>query len=122
MSRSAARVLYWSPRIITMAFAVFIGLFALESFQQTHGFRHLVIAFAVNLVPAWIVVAVLAAAWKWEWIGSLVFALAVWYSWGALHRHILSWPIALSIPLPLLLVAALFLADWIERDKLHPAH
>lgn len=122
MSLFSARLLYWSPRIITLAFALFLGLFALESFQQAHGFWRLVGAFIMNSVPALLVIAVLAAAWKWEWIGTVVFTLlAVWYTHGAIHRHFLSWPITLSIPAPLIVVAALFLVDWIERDKLRAA-
>ncbi|HTV83437.1 MAG TPA: hypothetical protein VME18_12360 [Acidobacteriaceae bacterium] len=66
MTHSAARLLYWSPRIITMAFALFVGLFALESFQEVHGAGRLALAFAIHLVPAYIVAAVLAVAWKWE--------------------------------------------------------
>jgi len=123
MKRSAARLLYWSPRIITVAFAIFAGLFALESFQEVHGFWRLVLAFAINLVPAYIVLAVLAVAWKWEWVGAAAFAaLAVWYSWGMLQRHHLSWPIFLSIPLPLLVIAGLFLENWIERGNLRTAN
>ena len=41
MSRSAARLLYWSPRILTIAFGIFISLFALEAFNQFHGFWRL---------------------------------------------------------------------------------
>ncbi len=122
MSRSAARLLYWSPRCIGVAFAIFVGLFALESFQETAGFWHLALAFAINLVPAYMVVLVLAAAWKWEWMGAVVFAaLGVWYSWGMLARHHLSWPIFLAIPLPMLAMAVLFLANWLERSTLRVA-
>ena len=122
MNRSAARWLYWLPRIIGIGFAVFMGMFALESFQETHGFWRLALALAINLVPAYIVLIVLAVAWKWEWAGAVALALlAVWYSWGMLQRHNLSWPIFLTIPLPLLAIAGLFLANWIERGKLHAA-
>ncbi|HUB19176.1 MAG TPA: hypothetical protein VL990_11125 [Acidobacteriaceae bacterium] len=118
MSHSAARLLYWSPRIVTLAFAIFLSLFALESFQEAHGFWHLALAFAVNLVPALIVVVVLLAAWRWEWMGAVAFAgLAVWYSWSMLHRHHLTWPIFMGIPFPLLAIAGLFLANWFERAR-----
>ena len=123
MSRSAARLLYWSPRVLAIAFAIFLSLFALDVFKEFHGLWRLALAFAIHLVPALIVVAVLVAAWKWEWIGAVVFALlAAWYSWTAVHRHFLSWPIFLGIPLPLLVIAGLFLANWMERAKLRTAH
>ncbi|MGB6729139.1 MAG: hypothetical protein WBE74_24815, partial [Terracidiphilus sp.] len=61
------------------AFAIFIGLFALEAFNQFHGFWHTTLAFLVDLVPALILIAVLAVAWRWEYIGAAVFALlAAW--------------------------------------------
>ena len=123
MSQFSARLLYWLPRVITIALTVFLSLFALEAFNQFHVWWRVSAAFAIGLVPALIVVAVLVAAWRWEWIGAAAFALlAIWYSWGMLHRHHLTWPIALSIPLPLLVIAGLFLAGWIKRAKLRPAH
>ena len=123
MTHTAARLLFWSPRILAMAFAISMGLFALEAFNDFHGFWRITLAFLIDLVPAYIVIAVLALAWKWEWTGAAVFALlAAWYSWGALDRHILSWSIALTIPLPMLVIAGLFLANWIERGKLRTAN
>ena len=121
MSRSAARLLFWSPRILAIAFAIFIGLFALEAFNEVHGVWRTALAFSIDLVPALILVAVLVAAWRWEWIGAVVFGLlAAWYSWTALHRHF-HWSIFLAIPLPLLVIAGLFLANWMERAKLRTA-
>ncbi|HTV83438.1 MAG TPA: hypothetical protein VME18_12365 [Acidobacteriaceae bacterium] len=49
-------------------------------------------------------------------------ALAVWYSWDMLQRHHLTWPTFLGIPLPLLAMAGLYLANWIERGQLRFAH
>jgi len=121
MSRSAARLLFWSPRILAIALAIFLSLFALEAVNEFHGLWRTALAFSIGLVPALIVVAVLAAAWKWEWIGALAFAmLAAWYSLTALHRH---FPLStfLAIPLPLLVIAGLFMANWIERANLRAA-
>jgi hypothetical protein len=123
MSRSAARLLFWSPRILAIALAIFLSLFALEAFNEFHGFWRTALAFSIGLVPALIVVAVLAAGWKWEWFGAVVFALLAAIYWvNALHRHFLHWSIFLAIPLPLLVIAGLFLANWMERAKLRPAH
>jgi Flp pilus assembly protein protease CpaA len=121
MSPSAARLLFWSPRILAIAFAIFLSLFALDAFGEFHGFWNSALAFLIHLVPALIVVVVLVAAWKWEWIGAVVFALlAAFYTWTALHRHF-HWAIFLAIPLPLLVIAGLFLTNWIERSKLRTA-
>ena len=38
MSRVAARLLYWSPGTFSIAFAIFLSLFALDVFNEVHGF------------------------------------------------------------------------------------
>ncbi len=120
MSHFAARLLYWSPRVLAIAFAAFISIFALDVFGETHGFWITALALSIHLIPAAIVVAVLLLAWRWEWVGALLFTLtAAFYAWWALPRH-LNW--AVIIGGPLLVIAGLFLANWIERSKLRPAH
>jgi lysylphosphatidylglycerol synthetase-like protein (DUF2156 family) len=115
MSRSSARLLYWSPRVLAAAFALFLSLFALDVFNEAHGFWHTVLAFSIHLIPSAIIVAVLVAAWRWEWIGAGLFTLvAVFYAWQVLPRHV-DW--AATISLPLLVMAALFLVNWVERAK-----
>jgi hypothetical protein len=123
MSRSVARLLLWSPRILTIAFALFVSIFALDVFGEFHGFWRVALALAIHLIPTFIVIAVLVAAWKWEWIGAAVFAsLAAWYCWMAMHKPWFGWSVILAIPLPLLVIAGLFLVNWIERAKLRTAH
>lgn len=70
MSRVTAGLLYWSPRILSIAFAIFLSLFALDVFNEIHGFWQTVLAFLIHLIPAMIFVAALIVAWRWEWIGD----------------------------------------------------
>ena len=121
MSRSSARLLYWSPRVLSILFAAFVSLFALDVFNgnEENGFWQTVLAFLIHMVPAAIVVIALSIAWRWEWLGATVFAIvAAFYSWTVLPRH---WDWALIMASPLLLIAALFLANWVERGKLRSA-
>lgn len=119
MSHFFVRLLYWSPRILAAAFAVFLSLFALDVFNEAHGFWHTALALSIHLIPAAIVLVILAIAWRWEWIGAALFVLAAaFYAWYVLPRHI-GWVGAISGPL--LVIAALFLADWMEREKLRTA-
>ena len=123
MSRSFARLLFWSPRILTSAFALFVSIFALDVFAEFHGFWRVALALAIHLIPTFIVIAVLVVAWKWEWIGAVVFAsLAAWYCWTSIHKPWFGWSVILAIPLPLLVIACLFLVNWIERAKLRTTH
>jgi lysylphosphatidylglycerol synthetase-like protein (DUF2156 family) len=117
MSRVTARLLYWSPRVLSIAFAIFLSLFALDVFNEVHGFWQTVLAFSVHLIPAMVIIAVLILAWRWEWIGTALFALlAVYYAVHMLSRNINNWAAVLGISLPLLVIAAMFLTDSIKRS------
>ncbi|MGB8031604.1 MAG: hypothetical protein WCF30_18280 [Terracidiphilus sp.] len=123
MSRLSARLLYWSPRILAIALAIFLSLFALEAFNEFHVFWKCILAFCIGLLPAAIVAAILSVAWRWEWVGAALFALAALYyawSWTVPPRH-MNWTATAGISGPLLVIAALFLANWIERAKLRTA-
>ena len=122
MNHQAGRLLFWSPRILSIAFAVFLGVFALDVFREPRSFWETGLAFSIHMIPSAIVVAILAVAWRWEWLGTLLFALvAVLYTWDVLPRH-LSW--AAIMGTPLLLIAALFLTSWIVqlRHRLRATH
>lgn len=122
MSRVTARLLYWSPRILSIAFAIFLGLFALDVFQEIHGFWRIVLAFLLHLIPAFILVAILIVAWRWELIGTGLFSLAaLYYAVTMLSRNLHNWVPVLGISLPLLGIAAMFLACWMERDHVRLA-
>lgn len=123
MTTSSKRLLFWTPRALCSAFAIFLSLFALDVFNEGYGFGKTVLALLIHLVPVYIVLLVLAIAWRWEWIGAAGFAgLAIWYAWGMWRRHP-DWvqiaPAVAGIAGPLLLIAALFLVNWLKHDELH---
>jgi len=120
MSLLSRRLLFWSPRVLCVAFAVFLGLFATDVFREHLGFPRTAIALLIHLIPAFVVLAVLLAAWRWEWVGAALFAAAAAvYAIDVLPRHP-DW--AATISLPLLAIAALFLAGWAKRADLHATH
>jgi hypothetical protein len=116
MSVYSRRILFWAPRALGIAFALFMGMFATDVFNEGYGFWDTLLAFAIHLVPAAVVAVVLVLAWRWEWIGAVLFAAA-----GTLYllntlRHP-NW--ILSISGPLFLIAVLFLVSWLKRSELH---
>jgi hypothetical protein len=116
MSTIAKRILFWTPRAICIAFAIFLSLFALDVFSEFHGLGKILLALLIHLVPVYIVLGVLAVAWRWEWVGAVCFAgLAIWYAWGTVRRHP-DW--TAGIAGPLLVIAALFLVNWLKHDQL----
>ncbi|HEV2325473.1 MAG TPA: hypothetical protein VGS10_16090 [Terracidiphilus sp.] len=120
MSHPKNRFLFWSPRILTILFALFLSFFALDVFHEAHGFWSTALALVIHLVPTASILLILAAAWRREWMGTVLFAvLAVLYARQALPMHP-SWAVAISGPL--VAIAALFFADWLAERPPHPAH
>ena len=117
MNTSIKKVLYWAPRILCILFAIFVSLFAFDVFGEGQGFWKTILALLIHLVPVYIIVIALIIAWRWEWVGAvLYFALAffyiVWF-WGRFH-----WSAYLGISGPLALIGVLFLLNWIYREQL----
>lgn len=115
MSRFSARVLYWSPRVLGIAFIIFRFLFARIAVSHPHGFWHV----GYHPVPALAILIILLLGWLWDWAGTLLFAVyGALFAWISLPKHI-HWAaadIACS-----LVIAALFLANSIARVKLRTA-
>ena len=112
----STRLLFWAPRLLTIAFAIFLSAFALDVFSEKQPLGKLLLALLIHLIPAAIILLVLAFAWHWEWVGTVVFAgLGIFY-WLRNLRHP-NWIVVISGPL--FLIAALFLVNWVKHDQLH---
>src|SRR5690242_13508397 len=96
-------VLLWLPRILCLAVALFLAMLALDSST--------VAEFAMHLIPSAIVLLILAASWRHEWIGAALLAAAGIFYWARVGSAHMSWVVIISGPL--FLVAALFAWSWV---------
>jgi hypothetical protein len=117
MSSRMKRFLFWTPRILCILFAIFLSLFSIDVFGEGLGFGRTILALLIHLVPVYLVAIAFVIAWRWEWVGAVLFiALAVLYvvwAWGRFD-----WSVYVTISGPLLLVGVLFLFNWIYRVQL----
>jgi len=122
MTQFSRRTLFWAPRALSIAFIAFLGLFALDVFGAGYGFWETLLALAMHLIPNFVLIVVLVLAWRWEWIGAMLYVVA-----GLLHIIlILQRPLAPAMKLAQILpmegivfvIAALWLANWIKRGEL----
>ena len=112
MNSNTKRWLYWLPRVLSILFALFISLLALDVFGEGYNFWETLVALFMHLIPTFILVAVLAIAWRWERVGAALFlALAIIYL-------VLTDGRMLTIPIPLIIFSLLFLVSW--RVTLQP--
>jgi len=119
MNPLVRRCLYWTPRVPTVLFALFISLFALDVFAEGAGFWKTTLALLIHLIPTFIIIAILVLSWKREWIGGILFiALGIVYvvfTWGRFP-----WSTYLAIAGPLVLTGVLFLIGWQLRTQIRP--
>lgn len=117
MSQSMKQILFWTPRILTLLFAVFISLFALDVFEEGYTFWETILGLLIHLIPTAVILLGLALSWRWEWIGGILFpGLAVFYLFAFPGAH---WLAYLFISGPLFLIGVLFLINWHYRAELH---
>ena len=118
MSKPVKRLLFWTPRIMCILFAVFVSIFALDVFGAGAGFWRTTLAFLMHMIPTGILVLVLAVPWRWEWIGGIIFpALGVFYIVSMWGRQF-PWRVYAMMSGPLFVVGALFLIGWFYRAQL----
>ena len=114
MASFLKRVLFWAPRLLCIAFIVFLSSFALDVFHEFDGFGQTTAALLIHLVPSFIFTAVLLFAWKWEWVGAVLFSGFALYYAATNFRHP-RW--VLTISGPLFVVGLLFLASWLAHPN-----
>ena len=126
MTRFSRTFLFWAPRVLSIAFIAFLSLFAMDVFSEGLGFWRTATDLTMHLLPSLVLLVALILAWRWEWIGAVVYAAAgLLYIVMVLPRHAaplikLTW--ILAIAAPALIVAVLFLANWMKHGELHARH
>ena len=124
MNLITKRLLYWTPRLLGIAFAIFISVFALDVFGEHLPFGRMVLALFMHLVPTFLLVGFLVLAWRWPWIGALGFTgMGLLYAWFLTTRFArFHWDWLALIGGPAFLMGGLFLANWLWRRELRAAH
>jgi len=104
MSPHVRAFVIWAPRLVGLAAAVFMALFALDAFNGKP-LSEALPDFVIHLVPAAIVGLAVVIAWRYPLAGAIGFGgLAIGYALMVPNRP--DW--ILSISGPLALVAVMF--------------
>ncbi|MAT97213.1 MAG: hypothetical protein CL608_08735 [Anaerolineaceae bacterium] len=112
MNTNTKRLLYWLPRVLSILFALFISIFALDVFGEGYNFWETLVALFMHLIPTFIIVIALLIAWRWERVGAALFiALAIFFL-------VMSEGEGWIIAGPLLLLGVLFWFDWLAEARL----
>ena len=123
--KKSTRVFHWLPRIICILAILFVSLFALDAFTPELTIWQQIGAFLIHLIPSFILLALLIIAWKWEFIGGIIFTIiglglspfvfvhnykmnqSIWMSLG----------IILTITIPFVVVGVLFIVSHFRKKQ-----
>lgn len=114
-------VVLWTPRILAMALAMFLAMFAMDVFLEGNDYWQTTEAFVLHLIPALCVIIILAIGWHRDGlssIGYLILSIAYFVAssgWKSL-------PSSLVLVLPPLGISLAFYARMrlLTRQKTTP--
>ena len=118
-------ILHWSPRIICILAILFVSIFALDSFESHQTIWQQIGNFLIHLVPSYALIAMLLIAWKWEFIGGIIFTLTgiimspiiYLHNYRMNHSVWISLEIILLITCPFIIVGVLFIVNHFVKMK-----
>lgn len=113
------KYLLWTPRVLSILFALFIMVFSLDVFGAGLTTGEVIYAFFMHNVPALILLVAAIIAWKYELVGAIVFVLtglAYLFFTSDLGQLTSTELIPLLIiSLPSLIIGLLFYFSWARR-------
>ena len=116
MNKSLKKALFLTPRVLGILFILFVSLFALDIFEMNLGFWGTIVGLLMHLLPSIAMTIALVLAWKYEWLGAILFAVVVaWFLRISTPGDVMYYVVFIGVPL---LIAVLFLLGWIHRGKL----
>jgi lysylphosphatidylglycerol synthetase-like protein (DUF2156 family) len=124
MKKKSSKFIFWTPRILSILFVLFLMLFSLDIFGQGYTFWETVLGLFMHNIPALLLAGVVWISWKYEIVGGIAFILAgllyiamllVQAFRGSFEWYMISW--SMTIAGPAFLVGILFLIGWYRKKK-----
>ena len=115
----------WSPRILCIGAILFVSMFALDSFEPGIPLSQQLLNFSIHLIPTYVLLALLVIAWKWQFIGGILFTVigivmspfVYSLNFHRTHSVWVSFMIILIITVPFIVVGILFILSHFMKKK-----
>ena len=115
------KFIYWTPRILSIIFILFLALFSLDVFSPGLSYWQIAVGLFMHNIPALVLLVVLLISWKYEIVGGIAFILAgLLYIFLLLIKPRLEWYMlfwALQISGPAFLIGILFIIGWFKKKN-----
>ena len=121
--KTTCKFLYWAPRSLCILAIAFISMFAADSFETGQSIGQQLAAFAIQLIPSFVLLAMLLVSWKWELLGGILFTATglgfspFIYMLNFRRSHSVWQGITaiLMVTIPFMLVGLLFIAGYYRK-------
>jgi len=118
--QKVSKFVYWTPRILSIVFILFLAMFSLDIFEGNYGFWGTILGLFMHNIPVLILTGVLIISWKYEIVGGIAFILAGLLYIATLlisgfEWYMLLW--ILQISGIAFLVGILFLVNWYKKKR-----
>jgi len=121
MDETLEKIIYWTPRILSVMFILFLALFSLDVFEPGLSIGPILIGLFMHNIPSMVLTVILIISWKYEIVGGIAYILAgLLYIVLLLFKNPFEWYMiswALTISGPAFLIGALFLVNWFRKKS-----
>ena len=118
--RKVGKWLYWTPRILSIIFILFLSLFSLDIFGNDYTFWETIVGLFMHNLPSLVLLIVLLVAWKHELVGGIAFIFGgLLYIYLILGRNNFEWYMiswSLIIAGPAFLIGILWILNWKKKN------
>lgn len=121
--KKAGRFVYWTPRILSILFLLFLAMFSLDVFGSGLTGWQIVLGLFMHNIPVFILAIILWISWKYEIVGGIAFIIAgiVHLVFSILRVDVEPWyisgAVSLIIDVPAFFIGILFLIGWFKKKK-----
>lgn len=118
MTRKIGKFIFWTPRVLSIVFILFLAVFSLDVISSELSTGQIIIGLFMHNIPSLILLIVLIISWRYEIVGGIVFIL-FGFMYVIMTAQSVPWYIALSRSLiiagPAFLIGILFIINWLKK-------
>ena len=118
-------IILWTPRILCIGAILFVSMFALDAFEAGIPISRQLLNFMMHLIPTYVLLVLLAIAWKKPYLGGILFAVTgivmspfvYTMNYHRTHSVMTSLSIILMITVPFIVIGTLFMISHYQKRK-----
>jgi len=123
--KTSIKLIHWIPRVICILAILFVSMFAADAFAPELTIWQQLAGLMMHLIPSFILLALLIVAWKWEYIGGIIFIVIglglspfiFMHNYNMNHSVGSSLVVILAITFPFVVAGVLFILSHFMKKK-----